>query len=582
MAKQYKNISLLNKMRIFIVSLIIFPVIVMAFFGIFQYAKGVENNVTKSASDRMEFAMGVVKDRLTGVEDSVNSIPYDYTLNDIYTKRQAGELSDSEIYSEVDNYLFSRTAGRPYLKMASFYFIDSPNQPYMSSYYHTYSKYISTVHGMILDFAKNYEPSLGYFAGSDGDIFIVKKLVDRNTFDQYGTVIFQIDKNYLFDSAQKAVEEKGGMLVQYSNGFEYAIGTTGDADKGSAAAVFASQSGESAQYRDLGERYMISGVLSMQNLAIRYAAFLPSENLRQELFQAMIVPALIVLLTIPVLVMLASAIYRNTMVPIRDLVSKMKLLQTGQFGVQAKGGRKDELGFMVDSFNEMSSELKRLVDYVFKEEVALKDAQLEALQSQINPHFLYNTLEIINWKARLSGDDEIPEIISALGTLLDAGMNRSGQRIVKLAEELKNVEAYIYLLKLRYNKKLSVALDVDTNVLEAMVPKLIIQPVLENAVYHGIEPIGGGRISIDIHPQGGDLLCIVKDDGAGMDEKVLQKIRGDIEKLSREELSRTHIGLVNVHERIRLTYGEGCGIEIESEKGSGTSVTLKMKIQKPS
>ncbi len=571
------KMSLLNKMRIFIVLLIIFPVVVMAFFGIFQYAKGVENNVTKSARDRMEFAMGVVKDRLTGIEESVNSIPYDYVLNDIYTKRRAGELNDSEVYTQINTYLFSRTAGRPYLKMASFYFVDAPNQPYMSSYYHTYSKYISTVHSTILDFTKTYKPSLGYFAGTEGDVFIVKKLADRNTFDAFGTVIFQIDRGYLFDSATKAIEEQGGTLVRYSNGYEFTIGTIRNADKEVAAEVFQATNSEQSQYSDMGERYMISGLLSTQNLTIQYAAFMPAENLRQEYFQAMVIPILIILVMIPVLVVLATAVYRNTMVPIRDLVSKMKLLQTGKFGVQAKGGRKDELGFVVDSFNEMSNELKRLVDYVYKEEVALKEAQLEALQSQINPHFLYNTLEIVNWKARLSGDEEIPEIISALGTLLDAGMNRGGQRLVRLEEELKNVEAYNFLLKLRYNKKLNITLDVDTNTLEATVPKLILQPILENAVYHGIEPVGSGTICIDIHPEGEDLVCIVKDDGAGMEETVLKKIRADIEKLSREELSHTHIGLVNVHERIRLTFGEGYGVYIESEPGKGTTVTMLMK-----
>ena len=144
----------------------------------------------------------------------------------------------------------------------------------------------------------------------------------------------------------------------------------------------------------------------------------------------------------------------------------------------------------------MSGRLKYQFDHIYEEELALKDARIMALQSHINPHFMNNTLEIINWEARLAGNDKVSEMISSLGTLLDAALDRKKQPEVPLKEELTYVKAYLFIMKERFGKRLEVTLEIPEELYQEKVPRLILQPVIENAIAHGVQVQGTGKVRI--------------------------------------------------------------------------------------
>ena len=155
-----------------------------------------------------------------------------------------------------------------------------------------------------------------------------------------------------------------------------------------------------------------------------------------------------------------------------------------------------EFQYLKEAFNQMSGRLKYQFDHIYEEELALKDARIMALQSHINPHFMNNTLEIINWEARLAGNDKVSEMISSLGTLLDAALDRKKQPEVPLKEELTYVKAYLFIMKERFGKRLEVTLKIPEELYQKKVPRLILQPVIENAIAHGVQVQGTGKVRI--------------------------------------------------------------------------------------
>lgn len=240
----------------------------------------------------------------------------------------------------------------------------------------------------------------------------------------------------------------------------------------------------------------------------------------------------------------------------------------------AAGSR--EFEYLTDSFNQMSAQLQNQFDCIYREELARRDAQIKALQAHINPHFLNNALETINWQARMSGDIKASKMIEALSTVLDAALDRKGLPEVRLAEEMTYVNAYLYIISQRFGKRLSVTIDLADELMECMVPRLILQPVIENAVEHGIGPGGQGHITLRGYLQRGFLILEIENDG-GLTPEDAEHIRRllspDYDMAGEPSGS---IGIANVNQRLRILYGPDCGLTIFP--GAGSLVTARLTV----
>ena len=227
----------------------------------------------------------------------------------------------------------------------------------------------------------------------------------------------------------------------------------------------------------------------------------------------------------------------------------------------------------------MSSELQYQFETIYQEELALKDANIKALQSQINPHFLNDTLEIINWEARMQGNDNVSDMIGALATMLSATLNRKQSSFVTLAEELTYVDAYLYIISRRFGERFQVSRHIDNSLLEVMVPILIIQPIVENAVEHGVEANRRGKVEIRIFRKEDMLYIQVENDGnlTEADRKKIDRLLQSEE--NNKEDSRVSIGIRNVNRRLKIIYGEECGLTITNEQEKSTISTLVVKMQ---
>lgn len=267
--------------------------------------------------------------------------------------------------------------------------------------------------------------------------------------------------------------------------------------------------------------------------------------------------------------------------PIGQLTSFMQKAESGDLLIRYIGERRDEVGMLGRSFNRMLVEINKLIHLTERQEQQKREAELRTLTAHIRPHFLYNTLDTIHWMARKRGAEDVAEVVESLSRLFRIGLSKGSDRI-PLAEELAHVESYMKIQRIRYRDKLTFEMKVQQDALHYYVPKLILQPLVENAIYHGVkERRGPGSIVLDVGA-GGDLLTLrVTDDGVGMSEEQLANTRSALAKVGRSAEGEEDVaakpqgyGLVNVHERIRLTYGPDYGLAIDSESGKGTTVTI--------
>ena len=206
-------------------------------------------------------------------------------------------------------------------------------------------------------------------------------------------------------------------------------------------------------------------------------------------------------------------------------------------------------------FNTMSAELKNQFERSYQEQQALQQARIKALQSQINPHFLNNTLEIINWEARIAGDERVSAMIESLSIMMDGALARDGRTRIPLKEELRYTDAYLYIIRERLGEKLTVVKEIDEGLDELLFPRLCLQPLAENAVEHDLTPKHGGELCIRIRREEGTAVVEVEHEGVLTPED-LANIASMLAPGDKETEPSGHVGLKNLRQRLSLLYGE--------------------------
>lgn len=271
---------------------------------------------------------------------------------------------------------------------------------------------------------------------------------------------------------------------------------------------------------------------------------------------------------------ISSIISREITKPIRSLRDSMRKVQNGQFDTHVEVITENEIGSLGRSFNLMTSEIQALMEQNVYEQKQKRKSELKALQAQINPHFLYNTLDSIIWMSEAGENDEVVEMTSALARLLRQSISNDKEE-VELEKEIEYVKNYLTIQKMRYKDKLEFFIYVDPRVAHVPIIKLVLQPLVENAIYHGIKyKETKGNLKIYARPVDGRVEIVVADDGIGMDEDVMEHIFDE----HRKEQKRNGVGVPNVQKRLKLQYGSEYGIRYESVKGAGTKAVITIPV----
>lgn len=292
---------------------------------------------------------------------------------------------------------------------------------------------------------------------------------------------------------------------------------------------------------------------------------------------------ILILFMIPLVIQMMRFFHQKVTRPLRQLAAASNEVREGNLGIQVENTEDNEEFYqMKDSFNHMSQRLKNQFDRIYLEEIALRDAKIMALQSQINPHFLNNTLEIINWEARLNGNYKVSGMIEALSTMLGETMNRKEQQFHTVAEEMAYADAYLYIISQRFGAKFQCTQKIDEKLMDVKVPRLIVQPIVENAVEHGMDITKRGQLEIRLFQREDGYLCIEVEDNGYLtreDRDKIDRLLSQVIEPSREK--RVSLGIRNVDQRLKMIYGSDCGLFITGNEHEHTVSTILLKTHAP-
>ncbi|MNM06321.1 Sensor histidine kinase YpdA [compost metagenome] len=414
--------------------------------------------------------------------------------------------------------------------------------------------------------------------GDKRDVFSVLRTVrSTSTLDDIGMIIFDIDI-HMFRDILKSVDSVtlGRSIIVDNNGkLVYTSGEGSSSDQLQALLAHAGSSNGSYEYTRNGERYLTAYYVSSQTGWIT-AVDIPLSSIlsgiKQNRMKQLVTNLLILSFALFVATLFSYALTR----PLKSMIRLMKQVQHGNLDVWIHPRYNDEIGMLGTHFNRMIIRIRDLLSEVKQTEKRKQKADMRALQNQINPHFFYNTLESIRMLAESRDDTQIAKLTYLLGQQMRYSITRNDESVT-VRQELEHVRNYFNLLQIRFPDKYSLLVDVPEDLMNLPILKLVFQPIVENAVFHGLEPKQGlGNVKITARYEEEYVLLRVDDDGVGMDAETLKHLNYSL--INTASSSRFGIGLHNVNERIKLHYGESSGIQVWSRPGIGTCVTLRLKL----
>ena len=287
-----------------------------------------------------------------------------------------------------------------------------------------------------------------------------------------------------------------------------------------------------------------------------------------ELGRIIIFVGLLILIVMAVISVILSKVVSR---PIRTFAEEMEQFEqnTADFTYEPVGGVR-EVRILSESFGHMVKKLQDLMGTIKDEQQNLRKTELRALQAQINPHFLYNTLDSISWMTERGKKDEVVEMVNALATLFRISISK-GHELIPIRNEIQHAESYLQIQSYRYKNQFSYEFNVEADCLDYLCNKITLQPIIENAIYHGINGlVDGGRITITVKSQDDNIVMTVEDNGNGMTDEQIETI------MNKDRSDKTGIGIKNVNDRLKIYFGNEYGITIHSELDEGTKVIILM------
>ena len=500
-----------------------------------SYQQYVQQELDISAAN----ALHLVEMRMEEAIRDSKAVSYDGVVRDAYR----GYLQNGDaavLHSAVNDYLTANFTGSEMYKAVYIWFHDTDASAYVFGQGSTSIELLRRCRASVPEIREQMadaDTDIRIFL-LDGELYMARNVLG-STFKPYACVVMMLDPAILFQSLN-AVSRVSG--IEYGiDGHLFSLTKDGDiltVDQENDTKYTVRYSTETEGHRISFSGQFVEYDLWDENPWMRWAV------------------AGITMMVLPLLVLTVILFRRHVRRPMETLVQAYQLVQSGERGYEiGESAPNAEFDKLYGHFNDMSTELKLQFERSYLEQQASQRAQIKALQSQINPHFLNNTLEIINWEARLAENDRVSAMIEALSTMLDAALARDGRNQIPLSEELGYVDAYLYIIRARLGGDFHITKEIDPDTLEQMIPRLILQPIVENAVEHDITARGSGELFLRTMMMDGRLVLEVEHDGVMTDEDKA-RIRTILDPDAAEPIRGGRVGLRNVNQRIRLIYGD--------------------------
>ncbi len=567
-----KKLDLKWKMIILLIVIWLVPISMASFVVFYLVSDRMSAQVTAELALSMNKAVYSIDTSLDECVNASRNATYFNVISDSWsTYKKTGEKQ--ALYDSLTIYLSSQYRFNRNLNTTMVFFTEDPELFY--STYSSGSSYdnVITFKDRYLKDALSISETLdsGIMLSKGGSALYLLRNLLNDRYMPFAMIVMELNKSNIFDALSTVWaydeayvflggERISGNEVDLPPAFELKKATTGPVV----------EKFEGRYYVYLTENY--NG--SFLSYVVRLDSGLLFGEIKATYFFLVIVLAFL----IPLVVTLFIYLRKSVSDPVGKLVKAAGEISDGNYGyhITGKSAGSREFDYLNDSFNSMSDELKNQFEKIYVEEIALRDANIKALQSQINPHFLNNTLEIINWEARLNGVFKVSNMIEALSTMLNSTLNRKDEKTITLREEMEYVDAYLYIISERMGKRLTITKDVDEKLLGIEVPRLIIQPIVENAAEHGTKAFSESRIGIRIFAKDGYMYIEVKNTG-NMSPEDISKVSHLLSDEVTGEKHHAGIGIRNVNKRLKLMYGDDCGLNVYNEGTDTVSMlTLKM------
>ncbi|WNS44043.1 sensor histidine kinase [Paenibacillus sp. MMS20-IR301] len=409
----------------------------------------------------------------------------------------------------------------------------------------------------------------------DPTIYFTRVMSNINQPEQRLVLIFGTDEADLAEQYSGVLAFPGAVAyivdnqgVIYSSADKQTLGATVD------PAVLALKDTTGVRELRLNHETYLAASRSIGTTGLTFIAGIPKKQVLAKLSGSM--HNYIWIITLIAVVSLAAGVLlsvRFTRI-VRDLLRSIRKVKKGDYSARMPTYRDAELNLLSTTFNNMTDEINYLIKEVYEKHLLVKDSEIKFLQAQMNPHFLFNTLITIGYKAKLSRDETVYKMVTSLTELLQASIYSNSLAKIPIRQELDFIKFYLYLQKERFEDKIEYTIQIeDEALLDLLLPKLSVEPLVENAVVHGVEKkLGKGVIHIRIYSRDDSVYFEITDNGIGFEE--VPRNWSTFESSTMRKQGHNNIGLINTHKRAKLIYGEPYGIEIESASGAGAKVTL--------
>lgn len=415
------------------------------------------------------------------------------------------------------------------------------------------------------------EPWYGKLSGTDRVLWVVEEEQKRvfcvrkmpKLQEETGVIYIEVDYDKLFEPLTQMLDENYGVYLQKDGEKVFSCQVFGEPYSG----LDFDQEHMLSLKKEKGDEFIFVECDLSEGPGLHALLYRPIAQIEETIAPMMKGVVIIFVLSVIAAGMLLTRLTRGMVRNIEKLSRNMKEVKKGNLEVTVTSDSQDEIGELIQGFGDMVEYIKTLIEEVYEGRLSLKEYEMKALQAQINPHFLYNTLSLINWKAIEAEKKDISKITLALSKFYRTALNK-GNNVMPLEDEISNVKSYLDIQLMMHDYEFDVEMDIDPSMYFYDTPNLILQPLIENAIDHGIDlkTEGRGKITIRGWQEGENVYLSVEDNGAGMEEEVAKSIL--------TQKSRGY-GVRNVNDRIRLIYGPDYGLDIRSKVGEGTRITVR-------
>lgn len=564
--------SLAMRKKIFLIVVISIGILTLSvLISFFILMSSYNKLLHKTVADSLSNSADKISDELKNIDAVSTSIVLDTSL-----QQMLGTVTDDpasvsiELNSTIYNSLESYFQQFRYNHL-SYIMLDNENllmKPYMSTYIKSSRKMSDSLYKDLVESAQNHQGRAVWvtkYSNSYG-VFLVREIrrIQGVSLDTLGTLIINIDTQSLLENSSHYSSQYGNTSYVLTEG-DSVIETSGGLSTSDVKQLCKKHSNA---YEILGLSHGKYFVVKNQIPLFEwdFYSLVPYNVVFNSLIATRILFFTALAGSLLTAIILPRYLIQALMVHLDRLIYKIRLFGENEGTLPDTANscdysnRNDEFGILHQNFDNMADQIHQLIHVNYQNELLMKDAQIKALETQINPHFLYNTLESINWRAKNLGEQEISQMVEALGYLLRAALSQKSKTF-SIKQELEFVNRYLIIQKIRFDDQLNLAVHADERLMNIQIPKLIIQPLAENAIHYALEKIMDEcYIQIDIFRRNALIYIEVKNSGSQFEDNLLNKLKDE-----RVKPNGFGIGLLNIDERLKLTYGGEFGLVLYNQ-----------------